>query len=704
MLNSRARMMTALAALFTLGAAPVWAAETTEQAAADTITVTGRFLSIDRLNAVKTPTPVLDVPQSLSIVTRAQLEDQAFSSIADILRYTPGLAVSQGEGHRDAIIIRGNQSTADFFLDGLRDDVQYYRPLYNLEQVEILRGANALLFGRGGGGGVVNRVTKTAQLDENFGGLTSSLDTFGAYQVSGDVNSVLSDTVAFRVNVFGEHQENHRDVFEGDRFAVNPTFTLDLGNRTQAVFSYEYVNDDRVVDRGVPSVTVVGGPDVPLEGYRDTFFGSADGNYTTLEASIFRTRLDHTFSDNLRGNVTIQYADYDKYYQNIYAAGFDAAASPQRLTLDGYADETTRQNFIAQGNLVGEFDTGAFSHTVLLGVEYGDQSTSNARIDNTFAASNDDQITIDFSTPVTVPDYAFVDTLRDRESDVQFASLYLQDQIDLTEQLKLVLGLRFDRFDVDVLDREAVSATDDGRRGRVDEEVSPRLGLIYKPAENVSLYASYAESFLPSAGDQFLTLTRTTEDVQPQQFENTEIGLKWDFTRNLSLTTAVFRVERGLFTSVDPNNVSQVITIPGSVTDGFEVQIAGQLTDAWAINAGYSYLDSTIDGGGFDGNRTLQTPEHMLSIWNEYQATDQLALALGVTYQDSYFVREDNAVEVPDYTRVDAAVFYDLTDQTRLQLNIENLLDEEYFPDAHSNDNISTGKPLNARITIRHQF
>ncbi|CAN0166244.1 unnamed protein product, partial [Chrysoparadoxa australica] len=137
MLNSRARMMTALAALFTLGTAPVWAADATEQAAADTITVTGRFLSIDRLNAVKTPTPVLDVPQSLSIITRAQLEDQAFSSIADILRYTPGLAVSQGEGHRDAIIIRGNQSTADFFLDGLRDDVQYYRPLYNLEQVEI---------------------------------------------------------------------------------------------------------------------------------------------------------------------------------------------------------------------------------------------------------------------------------------------------------------------------------------------------------------------------------------------------------------------------------------------------------------------------------------------------------------------------------------------------------------------------------------
>ncbi len=702
MLITKARMMTALAAMLTLGSAQ--AAETADQTAEDTIVVTGRFLSIDRLNAVKTPTPVLNVPQSLSIVPRAQIEDQGFTSIADILRYTPGLAVSQGEGHRDSIIIRGNQSTADFFLDGLRDDVQYYRPLYNLEQVEVLRGANALLFGRGGGGGVVNRVTKTGQLDEDFASLNASVDTFGAHQVAGDVNSVLSDTVAFRVNAFAEHMDNHRDVFEGDRFAINPTFTVELAPQTQLFLSYEYVNDDRVVDRGVPSVSVANGPDVPLEGFRDTFFGAADGNYTTLEASIFRSRLEHTFSENLRGNVTVQYADYDKYYQNIYPAGLDTSVSPQQLTLDGYADETGRENFIAQGNLVGEFDMGPFRHTVLLGVEYGDQSTSNARIDNTFAASNDDQITIDFTTPISVPDYAFVDTLRDRDSDVQFTSLYLQDQIDLTEQLKLVLGLRFDRFDVSVLDREAVSPTDDGRRARVDEEVSPRLGLIYKPAENVSVYASYAESFLPSAGDQFLTLTRTTEDVQPQRFENTEVGLKWDFSRNLSLTTALFRVERGLFTSVDPNNVSQVITIPGSITDGFEAQLTGQLADAWTVTAGYSYLDSTVDGGSFDGNRTLQTPEHMLSIWNEYQATDQLALALGVTYQDSYFVREDNAVEVPDFTRVDAAVFYDLSDQTRLQLNVENLFDEDYFPDAHSNDNISTGKPLNARLTIRHRF
>lgn len=670
----------------------------------DRIVVTGRYLSLDQINSVKTPTPLIDVPQSLSIVSAEQLADQAMGGLDDVLRYTPGLAISQGEGHRDAIVIRGNQTTADFFLNGVRDDVQYYRPLYNLEQIEILRGANALLFGRGGGGGVINRVTKSPEFGEAFAEVTTGVDTFGAFQVSGDGNVAVTDTTAARVNLLYEEFANHRDVFEGERYAINPTLSFDLSPDTNLELFYEHVNDDRVVDRGVPSVSVANGPDVPLEGFDETFFGSADGNYTTLQADIFSARLDHTFSDSLRGNLTAQYAVYDKYYQNIYAAGFDASVTPNRLTLDGYADSTERENFIVQGNLIGEFQTGALTHTVLVGLEYGDQSTDNSRIDNRFAASNDDQIVIDFSDPVQVPAFDFNTPLRDRSSDVQFTSIYVQDQIDVTDQLKLVLGARLDRFDVSVLDREAISATDDGRRARVDEEVSPRLGLIYKPVGNVSIYASYAESFLPSAGDQFLTLTRTTEDVQPQRFENSEVGLKWDLNDALSLTTAVFRVERGLFTSVDPNNMAQIITIPGSVTDGMEVQLVGQLTDRWTVNAGYSYLDSTIDGGAFDGNRTLQTPEHMASLWNRFDVTSRLDLALGVTYQDSYFVREDNAVEVPGYTRVDAAAYYELSDQTRLQLNVENLFDTDYFPDAHSNDNISTGAGTNARLTVRHRF
>ncbi|RKQ95996.1 TonB-dependent receptor [Maricaulis maris] len=670
----------------------------------DVVEVNGRYLSLDQLNSVKTPTPVIDVPQSLSIVTDVQIADQGFANLGDILRYTPGLSISQGEGHRDAINIRGNQSTADFFLNGVRDDVQYYRPLYNLEQVEILRGSNALLFGRGGGGGVINRVTKSPIVGDTFSGVSAGIDTFGAWQLTGDTNLATGDRSALRLNAFVEDMANHRDAFDGTRYGINPTFRTELGTDTTATFFYEHLNDDRVVDRGVPSVNIAGAPNRPLEGHDETFFGSPDANNTTLEAHTFRVRLDHEFGDRLRGNVTVQHADYDKAYQNLYAASFDAVATPNRVTLDGYRDITARTNTVIQANLVGEFNTGAISHTVLAGGEYGDQATDNARFDNLFAASNDDQITIDFSDLLVIPDFAFSTPVRDRSSEVRFTSLYLQDQIDLTDTLKLVVGARFDRFDVEVLDLFAVTATDNGRRGRVDEEVSPRFGLIYKPADNMSFYASYTETFLPSAGDQFLTLSSTTEDIQPQVFENREIGAKWDITDTLSFTAALFRLERGQFTTVDPDDPSIVTTVTGSTTEGFELQLVGEVTDRWTVNAGYSHLDGTVDGGGFDGNATRQTPAHMLSVWNRYQVSNQLGLAIGATYQDANFVHEDNSVEIPAYTRFDAAVYYDLDDATRIQLNVENLFDENYFPDAHSNTNISTGEPLNARLTVRRDF
>ena len=670
----------------------------------DYIVVEGRYLSLDQLDSVKTPTPIIDVPQSISIVTDTQIMEQGFANIGDVLRYTPGLSISQGEGHRDAINIRGNQTTADFFLNGIRDDVQYFRPLYNLEQIEILRGSNALLFGRGGGGGVINRVTKQPVLGESFSEVTASIDTFGAYMIAGDTNIEISDEAGLRLNAFVEEIDNHRDFYDGTRYGINPTANFELGENTSLVLFYEYLNDDRTVDRGVPSVSVAGGPDVPLEGQRDTFFGSPEANLTTLEANILRARVDHRFNDMLRGNLTVQYADYDKLYQNLYPAGFDNSVTPNTVTLDGYRDPTQRENLILQGNLIGEFDTGMFGHTLLAGFEYGDQDTHNRRFDNFFTASSDDRITIDFSNPLVIPEFAFSTPARDRESSVEFTSLYIQDQVDIADNFKLVLGARFDRFDVSVMDHMAVSASDDGRRGRVDEEISPRLGFVWKPADHVSIYASYSETFLPSAGDQFLTLSTTSEDIRPQSFENREIGLKWDITPGLSLTTAIFQLERGLFTSVDPDDASIVTTVPGSTTEGFEAQLSGELTDAWTINAGYSYLDGSVDGGSHDGNATRQTPEHMFSVWNRYQATDRLGLALGVTYQDEFFVREDNNVLVPSYTRVDAAAYYELSDQTLLQLNVENVLDEDYFPDAHSNDNISTGKPLNARLTLRHSF
>ena len=670
----------------------------------DEIIVRGRYLSIDELNSVKTPTPIINVPQSLSIISEDQIRDQAFTNFGDILRYTPGLSISQGEGHRDAINIRGQQTTADFFIDGVRDDVQYFRPLYNIEQVEILRGSNALLFGRGGAGGIINRVTKSGKIGEQFTDLIASVDTFGAHSAALDANYTISDTGALRLNGFYEGLNNHRDFFDGERFGLNPTGRFELGPQTRLDLSYEYLDDDRVIDRGVPSRNVEGGPDVPLEGFDETFFGSPNENFTTLQAHILRARMEHDFSNSLRGNFTAQYADYDKLYQNLYASEevILEGGTISQVELDGYQDTTQRENVILQGNLVGEFETGTFSHTVLLGAEYTNQDTANARNDNVFEVNNDDSLVIDFTDPLNIPAFSFSNPARNRASEVETLSVYAQNQIDLTEQIKLVLGARYDSFDIQATDIQSGDQFE-----RKDEEITPRLGLIYKPVKNVSFYGSYSETFLPRSGDQFLTLNLDTESTRPQFFKNKEVGAKWDINSALSFTTAIFELDRESFTSIDPENPDQVIVIDGSETRGFEVQLSGDLTDRWSVQTGYAYLDgevNVVDGSGFDGNVTRQTPENMFSLWNNFQVSQQFGLGFGVTYQDSYFVREDNTVEVPAYTRLDAAAFYDVSETLRLQVNVENLFDTDYFPAAHSNDNISTGKPLNARFTVSNRF
>jgi len=187
------------------------------------VVATGRYLYSDQINALKTPTPIIDVPQSLSITTAEQIIEQGFDSLGDIVLYTPGVTQSQGEGHRDAIVFRGVRTTADFFIDGVRDDVQYYRSLYNLEQVEILRGPNALFFGRGGTGGILNRVSKKGVIGEQFVGYKGSIDTFGGFEIASDLNYAINETAAFRVNAYHENLNNHRDFFDGERFGINPT-------------------------------------------------------------------------------------------------------------------------------------------------------------------------------------------------------------------------------------------------------------------------------------------------------------------------------------------------------------------------------------------------------------------------------------------------------------------------------------------------
>ena len=341
----------------------------------DPVEVRGQYLYSDQVNALKTPTPIIDVPQSLSIVSGEEIAARGYDSIGDIITYTPGVNTSQGEGHRDAVVFRGIRSTAAFFVDGVRDDVQYYRPLYNLEQVEILRGPNALLFGRGGTGGILNRVTKKAEIGERFTGYRASADTFGAFDVALDSNFTVSDTGAVRINAYYESLENHRDFYDGDNYGINPVARFEVSPATTLDLSLEYINQDRFVDRGIPT----GANGEPVEAFKDIVLGDPDINNTAHEATLLRAQVQHEFSESFKGVVTAFFGDYDKAYANFYASGYDQENTPDRVTLDGYVDTTQRQNFILSGNLIGEFDTGRIGHTLIIGAELIDTSNDNDR-------------------------------------------------------------------------------------------------------------------------------------------------------------------------------------------------------------------------------------------------------------------------------------------------------------------------------------
>ena len=554
-------------------------------------------------------------------------------------------------------------------------------------------------------------MTKTPILNDRFASITTSGDTFGAYQVMVDGNTFINDNAAIRLNALAEGFENHRDFFDGERYAFNPTIAAKLSSNTRVQLSYEYIDDDRVVDRGVPAL--VGGsranPAGPITGFEDTFFGSPSANVTTLEAHILRGRLFHDFNANHSMNATILYADYDKLYQNLFPIASDVANNS--VSLDGYLDTTQRENFIAQVNFLSDVSTGSMQHQLLYGFEYGHQETENARNDSFFAASADDQITFAFTDPLNIPGFTFPVANRDRDSEATFLSAYLQDQITITDYFQVIAGVRVDRFDIDVVDQiEINNGAADGNNGflgRVDTEISPRVGFIFKPQADVSVYASFSQSFLPRSGDQFLSLSPTTESLRPEEFTNYEFGVKWDFLDSLSFTSSIFRLNRDSGTTVDPANPANTILI-SSQTEGLELQLVGNVTPQWQINAGYSYLHGREDGrvvGGVSDNRTLrEVPENMFSIWNRYNFTNRFAMGLGLLHQSEQFTSISNTVELPSFTRVDLAAYYSLTDNIRMQMNIENLLDEDYFPASHNDNNISTGEPINARFTLMVDF
>ena len=670
------------------------------------VEVKGKVLYVDQVNSLKPPLPILDVPQSVSVITDEEIKNQGFREIGDIIRYTPGVNTSQGEGHRDAVVFRGVRSTADFYQDGIRDDVQYYRSLYNVEQLEILRGPNALLFGRGGTGGLINRVTKKAEIGEAFGSFDVGADSFGAADIAVDANFATSENTAVRLNLHTDSLANHRDFYEGERYGINPTVKIQAGDTTVDL-SYEYADHERFIDRGIPTAN-----NTPVESLKDVVFGVEGLNLQTLEASILRANIAHDYSDSGKFNMSVTSSDFKKMYKNLYAAGYDGTANTVKL--DGYLDPTERQNLILNANVVNEFNNGSTSGTILVGLEFVDTDNKNYRYNTFFnnragsdAGEPTDQQIFNITRPLDISvtstglastvDYT-TDLKSSSESDITVTSLYLQGDIDFSDNWKMIIGGRLDNFDITVTD---VKKSQD--QSRKDDMFSPRFGVIYKPAENMSLYVSYSESFLPRSGEQYKKLDASGAALDPDVFENNEIGYKYDINDALTFTAAIFdskstRAEKD-------NETGEMNEIRGLEVEGVEIELSGDIDDQNNLTFGYTSLDGVTSKGT---KQPRELPDQMLSLWYSYKANARIGFGLGVTHQGESFIKDTSngstGPTLPDYTRVDFALYINASDNDVVRIHVENLTDELYFPHSHSTHQASVGESLNARISYSRRF
>lgn len=750
--------------------------------------------------ALKMNTKLIDLPQAVTIVTQQQLQDRNSISLGQALAYVPGVNVAQGEGQRDQVTIRGQNTSSDFYLDNVRDDAEYYRDLYNIQSVEVLKGPSAVTFGRGGAGGVVNRVTKKAD-GVRTRNIEFSTGSFGRKRVTMDVGDKLNDELAYRVNGLYEQSYGYRNFYNLERWGINPTLTWKPTEKTIISTQYEHFRDRRVLDRGIPSVNYLdtlpnasngsqayrsfvgaGGsflfPAYPAPTNSWTYFGNPDESHSSVNVDRGVIFVDHTFDSGVNVKNQSVYANYDKYYQNAYAGGpvnFNNGSTPYLgyassssgtcpapagntpyatgaiapcVPIVGYNNYTPRQNWFNQMDFTYKFNMfPEVEHSLLAGWEIGNQkSTGNrneARFNNpTFGAAS--RVNAFFYQPTIWNPTSYDQPNFRRHTNLDVVAGYAMDQIKITKYVDVLAGVRFDSFNLKYVNNIGrVNMTGNGllspnwdnywgqEINNATNRVSPRLGVVLKPVEQLSFYAAYSRSFLPggSGADQFSNLTFTTRGLEPQGFMNLEGGFKYEVNPALMLTGAIYNLKR---TNQTVNDGTFYSTLINSDTNGGEIALTGKVTDDWEASIGYSNqrpyvtssnkLNAAIYEASAQGKQaTFVLPEagrivplvpfNMFNAWNKYdfssmlsQKKDSFGLGAGVIYNTQQYASLDNAVIVPGYVRVDGAAYFKINDNLSGQVNVENLLGANYYVSAHNNNNITPGSPRAAFLTMNAKF
>ena len=717
-------------------------------------------LKVDQSANSKFVAPLLDTPKSVVVIPQQLIEDTQVTTLADALRTVPGITLGAGEGgnpNGDRPFIRGYNSESSMYVDGVRNSTSQNREMFAVEQVEVTKGSASAMGGAGTTGGSINMISKVAKKGDALeGSVAGGTDAYARITLDG--NKDFGNGIAARVAVMGHQNEKagQHDGTEYKRAGIAPSISFGLDGATRGTLSYYYLRTDDIPDSGIPYNNPFGAPaegatdNRPLNGNgkpinvkQGMYYGWKDRDFQKQENQIGTLKLEHDLNDNLTLSNTAVFNrsknDYlwtnpDDSRGNFILNGNVWARANSRI-----ADTDTFTDLLA---LTGKFNTGIIQHSFNLGAEYSDQDTERTQYiinnRNATGSRNPDNTPTDacgtpaniisgWCTSVDNPNRGqWTGTISTDGADrydieTKSKSIYLLDSIELHPQWILDLGIRWDDYETKqtmtygarntavLADPPTAFAGDQVTLENEEDFFNYQAGLVFKPMENGSIYASYATSSNPvgvDGGDGSEGITAAIENLKPEKVRTMELGTKWDILEDkLNLTAAIFRTEKTNTRATDVGNITR--NIGETRVDGIELGVNGNITEKWAISAGYTYLDSEIVDDGTatnEGNQIQNVPENSATLWTTYQVMPQLTLGAGAVAMDKVYGNATNTKFVPGYVRYDAMARYQVNPNVDLQLNINNLSDTRYFTKAYSSHYATEAEGISAVLGLHFKY
>jgi catecholate siderophore receptor len=653
--------------------------------------------------------PLVSTPQSVIEIPRQLLEDQGVTTMRDALRNVPGVSLAAGEGGQqgDNLSIRGFNAQNDFYLDDVRDFGSYYRDPFNLQSIEVLEGPASVLFGRGSTGGSVNQVSKQAQIAPVTQG-SISFGTDGTKRITADVNRAIEGVpgAALRLNLMGNlNGTAGRDSAENRRFGFAPELALGLGTDTRFTLDYYHIQANDTPDYGIPWLN---GAPAPVS--HRNFYGNSSSDFFRTSVDIITAKIEHDFNDNITISNQLRYGSYQR---NLHTTEpLILGQGPARGIVQPFiplSSIVVSRNIIAlksqetiidnQTNANIRLDTGPLRHALTLGFELSRQTSDPTRF-------SFPQTPTSLVNPSTVPPPAnlpgTISTVATTHTDNLGA--YAVDTISLSPQWDILGGIRFDQFNT----RFDQVGTTTAHVTRNDALPSYNAALVYKPIPNASVYYRYGTSFNPSG--EALSLSVATASVAPEKTITHEIGGKWDvFDQRLSLTGSVYQIQKANARETDPNNPTLDVLAGNYRVRGFQLGVAGHVTDRWELFGGYSYNDAVVIASPFAnevGHAPPNAPKHTVTMFTSYRLPwNDVELGGGINYvsartASSFPVAGTDTIQrAPGYVAVQLMAKYPLTPNVSLQVNVVNATDTYYYDQLHPS-HIVLGPQRSALFTV----